>query len=160
MGKTEWFVTDKEDWGKTSLDFNDRNFRLIRTTVNFDDHTYNETTYGSKSHPDNPMDRIIILAGWIDRADRFFESQQIEGIECFGFELSATKYGSNPDTNIHTLWFDTETKIPVKTEFEWLQADGPRKRVQDHFEWDPELPTETFIPNIPADFTPEATSDG
>jgi outer membrane lipoprotein-sorting protein len=160
LQKTEWYVTDKEDWGKTSFDFNDKNFRLIQTTVNFADRSYKETTHGSASHPDNPMDRIISLAGYIDRADRFFESEQIDGIECFGFELSAKKYGSNPDTNIHTLWFDAVTMLPVKTEFQWLQDDGPRKMVQDQFEWNPELPAETFIPEIPADFALEANSDG
>ena len=160
LQKTEWYVTDKDDWGKTSFDFNDKNFRLIQTTMNYADHSYNQITYGSASHPDNPMDRIIFLAGYIDMADRFFESQQIEGIECFGFELSAKKYGSNPDTNIHTLWFDAETMLPLKTEFQWLQDDGPRKMVLDQFEWNSELPAETFIPEIPADFTLEANSDG
>jgi outer membrane lipoprotein-sorting protein len=156
VGKTEWYVTDKDDWGKTSFDFNDKNFRLYQTTVDFDDRSYKEITHGSRSHPNNPMDRIIFLAGWIDKADRFFESQQIEGIECFGFELSAKKYGSNPDTHIHTLWFDTVTMLPVKIEFDWLQDDGPRKRVLDQFEWNADLPVETFIPEIPADFTLEA----
>ena len=74
LRKTEWYVTDKEDWGKTSFDFNDKNFRLIQTTVNYADRTYKQITHGSTSHPDNPMDRIIFLAGYIDRADRFFES--------------------------------------------------------------------------------------
>jgi len=106
------------------------------------------------------MDQIFFLAGYINRADRFFESQQIEGIECFGFELSAKKYGSNPDTHIHTLWFDAVTKLPVKMEFAWLQDDGPRKMVKDQFEWNADLPVETFIPEIPADFTPEENSDG
>ena len=156
LRKTEWYVTDKEDWGKTSFDFNDRNFRLIQTTVNFAGRSYKEITHGSKSHPDNPMDRIFFLAGYIDRADRFFESQQIEGIECFGFELSAKKYGSNPDTHIHTLWFDAVTMLPVKMEFEWLQDDGPRKMIKVQFEWNAELPVETFVPEIPADFTLEA----
>lgn len=160
LQKTEWYVTDKDDWGKTSFDFNDRNFRLIQTTVNFGDRSFKEITHGSKSHPNNPMDNIIFLTGYIDRADQFFESQQIDGIECFGFELSAKKYGSNPDTHIHTLWFDAVTMLPVKTEFEWFQDDGPRKRIQDQFEWDPELPAETFIPEIPADFTPEVNNDG
>ena len=153
LRKTVWYVTDKADWGKTSFDFNDKNFRLIQTTVNFADRSYKETTHGSKSHPNNPMDRIFFLAGYIDKADRFFESRQIEGIECFGFELSAKKYGSNPDTSIHTIWFDTETMLPVKMEFEWLQDDGPRKKVLDQFKWNAELPAETFIPEIPADFT-------
>jgi len=160
LRKTEWYVTDKDDWGKTSFDFNDRNFRLIQTIVNFADRSYKEITHDSKSHPDNPMDNIIFLADHIDKADRFFESRQIEGIECFGFELSAKKYGTNPDTNIHTLWYDAETKLPVMMEFQWLQNDGPRKMVMDQFEWDPELPVETFITKIPADFTLETNSDG
>ena len=105
------------------------------------------------------MDWIIFLAEQIDKADRFFESKQIEGVECFGLELSAKKYGTNPDTSIHTLWFDAETKLPVKVEYDWLQDDGPRKRIMDQFEWDQELPAETFIPEIPADFTQKANND-
>jgi outer membrane lipoprotein-sorting protein len=152
LRKTEWYVTDKEDWGKTSFDFNDKNFKLIQTTVNFADRSYSQITHGSTSHPDNPMDRIIFLAGWIDKADRFFESELIDGIECFGFELSAKKYGSNPDTSIYTLWFNSETMLPVRVESEGLQDDGPRKKVLDQFEWNPDLPADIFIPKIPEGF--------
>jgi outer membrane lipoprotein-sorting protein len=152
LRKTVWYVTDKSDWGKTSFDFNDENFRLIQTTLHYHDRSYKEITHGSKSHPDNPMDWIISLAGYIDRADRFFESRQIDGIDCFGFELSAKKYGSNPDTHIHTLWFDAVTMLPVKMEFQWLQDDGLRKMIKDQFEWNAELPVETFIPEIPEGF--------
>jgi outer membrane lipoprotein-sorting protein len=150
--ETEWYVTDKDDWGKTSFDFNDRNFRLTKTTVNFTDRSYRKETYDNTSHPDNPMDWIIFLVDYIDRADRFFESRQIEGVECFGFELSAKKYGDNPDTSIHTLWFDSETMLPVRVESEGLQDDGPRKKVLDQFEWNPELPADTFVPVIPEGF--------
>ena len=48
--------------------------------------------------------------------------------------------------------------LPVQTEFQWLQDDGPRKMVLDQFEWDSELPAETFIPEIPTDFILEANS--
>ena len=160
LQQTEWFFTDKSDWGQTSLDFNDRNFKLIQTVVNYTGHSYREITHGSASHPDNPMDRIIFLIDWIDKADRFFENEEIEGVKCFGFELSAKKYGTNPETSIHRLWFDAETNLPVKIESEWLQDDGPRKTVQDQFEWNSELPAETFIPEIPAGFTLETPSDG
>ena len=150
--KTEWYITNKDDWGKTSFDFNDRNFRLIQTTLYFPGRSYSEITYGSRSHPDNPMDQIIFLTVRIYKADRFFESRQIDGIECFGFELSAKKYGQNPDTYIHTLWFDSETMLPVRMEFEQLKDDGLRKTVLDQFEWNPELPADTFVPVIPEDF--------
>jgi outer membrane lipoprotein-sorting protein len=159
LGKTEWYVTDKDDWGKTSFDFNDKNFKLIQTTVNYADRTYREVTYGSTSHPNNPMDWIIFLADYIDKADRFFESKQIDGIECFGFELSAKKYGTNPDTSIHTLWFDAGTKLPVRIEHQRLGSNGPIKTVCDQFEWDPELPADTFIPEIPDGFTMESNSE-
>jgi outer membrane lipoprotein-sorting protein len=152
LRKTEWYVTDKEDWGKTSFDFNDKNFRLILTTVNFDDRSYSQITHSSISHPDNPMDWIIFLADYIDKADRFFENELIDGIECFGFELSAKKYGSNPDTSIYTLWFNRETMLPVRVESEGLQDDGPRKKVLDQFEWNPELPADTFVSKIPEGF--------
>lgn len=153
VGETEWYVTDKDDWGKTSFDFNDRNFRLTKTTVNFSDRSYREETYDNTSHPDNPMDRIIFLAGYIDTADRFFESRQIDGVECFGFELSAKKYGDNPDTSIHTLWFDSETMLPVLIEHEGLEENGPSKTILDQFEWNAELPADTFVPEIPEGFT-------
>jgi outer membrane lipoprotein-sorting protein len=152
LRKTVWYVTDKSDWGKTSFDFNDRNFRLIQTSVNFADRTYKIIMHDSRSHPNNPMDHIIFLTGLVHKADRILENEQIEGIECFGFELSAKKYGTNPDTSKHRLWFDVETKLPVRMEFEWLQDDGPRLMVKDQFQWDPELPAETFIPEIPLDF--------
>ena len=151
--ETEWYVIEKEDWAKTSLDFNDRNFKLIQTTVNFGNRSYKQITHGSRLHPNNPMDRIIFLASWIDKADRFFERQLIDGIECFGFELSAKKYGSNPDTSIHTLWFDSETMLPVRVESAGVQDDGPRKTALDQFEWNPELPSETFVPEVPEGFT-------
>jgi hypothetical protein len=32
--------------------------------------------------------------------------------------------------------------------------------VKDQFEWNADLPVETFIPEIPADFTLEANNDG
>ena len=48
LRKAVWYVTDKEDWGKTSFDFNDKNFRLIQTTVNFGNRSYKEIAHGSK----------------------------------------------------------------------------------------------------------------
>lgn len=152
LRRIEWFEVDKEDWAETSFDFNDPNFGLIQTTVDFARHSYTVVKHGHKSHPDNPMDRIIFLAGMIDKADERLEDTEIEGLECFGFKLSAKKYGTNPDTSVHWLWFDSETKLPVRMEFEWLEDDGPRKMIKDQFEWNPQLPEDIFVPRIPAGF--------
>ncbi|MHC4396000.1 MAG: hypothetical protein ACYS1A_10140 [Planctomycetota bacterium] len=153
LQRTEWFAVNKDDWGKTSLDFNDENFVLWQTTVDFSNSSYKETKYGYQSHPDNPMDRIIFHAGIIDRADYMLNNTEIEGVECFGFEISAKKYGTNPETSKHRLWFDVETKLPVRMEFEWLEDDGPRTMVTDRFEWNPDLDEDFFTPHIPPDFT-------
>lgn len=153
--QTDYFVVDKGDWGQTSLDFNDKAFSLTQTTVQFGDSSYRIVKHGSESHPDNPMDRIIWLASLLNEADRFWEDEEIEGIQCFGFEVSAKKYGTNPDGMLHRLWFDARTKLPVKMEFERLdEGDGkPRRMVTDQFQWNPEIPAETFMPEIPEDFT-------
>ncbi len=55
---TKWYTTNKDDWGKTSFDFNERNFRLTKTTVDFSDRSYSEQTYDNTLHPNNPMDWI------------------------------------------------------------------------------------------------------
>jgi len=153
--QTKFFVPDKKYWGKTSFDFNDKDFKLTQTTVNFSDRTYRVVNHDSKSHPDNPMDHIIRIADMLNRADRFWQDEEIDGVKCFGFELSAKKYGSNPDTHKHKMWFDAKTKLPVRMEFAWVQTQGPGKEVRDEFQWNPAFAVGTFTPEIPADFTVE-----
>jgi anti-sigma factor RsiW len=151
---TEWYCVEKEDMADTSMDFNDKNYRLKKTTVNYAAKTFAEETYGADSHPGNPMDRIWQPIGFIERADRILENTFIDGSECFGLELSAKKYGTNPDSAIHRLWFDVRTNLPVRLEFETVSDDGiQRRQVWDQFEWNPELPEDTFVPQIPGGFT-------
>jgi outer membrane lipoprotein-sorting protein len=149
--KTEWYVFKEIDTKETGFEIEDKDIHLIRTIINFDSQTYEVSGYPKTRHP---MHGIIFLAGLVDRADRMLEKQIIDEIECFGFEISAKKYGDNPDTSKHRLWFDAQTKLPVRMEHEWWQNDGTKKsvRVLDQFEWDPELEEDTFVPKIPAGF--------
>ncbi|MHC4096217.1 MAG: hypothetical protein ACYSU3_09180, partial [Planctomycetota bacterium] len=133
--KTEWFITDQNSWTETDLDFNTEEFKLIQTIVHYTHKTFQVITHGHKSHPENPLDRIVFLVGMLHKADRILENEIIEGI-----------------THIHTLWFDAKNKLPVKMVFEWLQDDGPRMMVTDQFQWSPDLPEDTFVPEIPEDF--------
>jgi len=155
LRKTEWFVIEKDDMAPTSLDFNDKNFRLVHTVVDYDAQTYEQVTHGRDTRPRHPMDRIRFLVGWVDRADRILENKVIDEIECFGFELSAKKYGSNPDHMIHRLWFDVATNLPVRMEFESVSESSGRKslHVKDQFDWNPEFPADYFVPEIPPGFT-------
>ena len=151
LHKTEWYVIEKEDWDETPFDIS--NFPLTKTTVNFENNTYKIITYDGNSRPRHPMDRIRGVLGYVDVADRILENTTIEEIECFGLEISAKKYGSNPDSMLHRLWLDVETKLPVRMEFEWLQDDGPRRTIKHQFKWNPKLPADTFTPNVPEGFT-------
>lgn len=151
--ETNYYVSDIKDWSKPRFDLKDPNGTLTQTHVNFDKRTYSVTKRDRAFHSGNAMDRIIFIAGMLDRADRFWEKKVINGIECFGFELSAKKYGTNPDTHKHRMWFDIQTKLPVKTEFEWVQTEGPRLDIRETFQWNPAFPAETFTPTIPEDYT-------
>ena len=153
--KMKWYAIKKEGLKEIKSDFSDQNFRLIETIVNFTNKTYSVATYEGSSQHRHPMDRILFLAGLVNQADHVLDNMEIDGIECFGFEISAKKYGDNLEENKHRLWFDIETKLPVRMEFEYWQSDGKTKsvRVRDHFEWDVELPKDMFTPKIPEGFT-------
>lgn len=150
---TEWFVIEKKDMAPTSLDFNDEAFRLIHTVLDYDARTYRQVTHGRETRPRHPMDRIRFLVGYVDRADEILDNSVIDGIECFGFKLSAKKYGSNPDHMLHRLWFDVTTNLPVRMEFEFVSESTGRRvlDVKDQFAWDLDVPADFWAPQIPPD---------
>ena len=80
----------------------------------------------------------------------------IEGCNCLGFEISAGKYGDNPEQWIDCIWFDIETKLPVRIEEHGRPVtDHPEKTftiIKDQFDYNPELPADTFIPETPEGF--------
>ena len=155
VGKTEWYAIAKEDRPQANADFKEDNFKLIHTTVNFSDKTYSVATYTQDDGPRHPIDNILFRAGYADQADRTLANTEIEGIECFGFQIGAKKFGNNADTDKYRLWFSAETNLPVRIEFEWWQNNETKKsvRVLGNFQWNPELPDDTFTPQIPEGFT-------
>ena len=159
--KKKWYRIEKENHDAASVEFNERNFRLIETIVNYTNKTYSVATYEDTSRHRHPMDRILFLASLVNQADRILENIEIEGIECFGIEVSAIKYGNNSPNDKHRMWFDMETKLPVRMESEYWQPDDKSKsiRIRGHFQWDPELDKETFVPIIPEDFELVETSE-
>jgi outer membrane lipoprotein-sorting protein len=150
---TEWNIIEKDDDAPTSLDFNDKNFRLVQTTVDYEARTWRQIT--RHQMPRHPVDQMAFIIELIDRADRFYESADLDGVKCFSFEVSAKKYGTNPDGALHGVWFDTVTKLPVRMEVHWPNRDGTAvtTTVQDQFQWDPLWPADLFVPQIPAGFT-------
>ena len=155
LQKIELYVIEKRSSQETGFDLDDKNFRLIHTIINCEDNTYSVATYTKDDGHQHPMGRILFLAGLVNQADRILENTEIEGIECFGVEVSANKYGNNSPNDKHRMWFDMETKLPVRMGFEYWQSDGKTKsvKVRDQFQWDPELSDDTFTPKIPKGFT-------
>ena len=79
--------------------------------------------------------------------------QVVDGRKCVGFEISASKYGSNPETWLDRVWFDEETRLPVRIEKSGRPVTGDASRtfttIQDQFDYAPQLPPDTFVPQEP-----------
>jgi outer membrane lipoprotein-sorting protein len=153
LAQTVWFALDESPLEgpfemrdgtavkETSADFQSKTFRVV-------DHT-------DSPQPRHPMRDILFVAGLLSQADHFYENAEIDGIVCFGFEVSAKKYGDNPDGMLHRVWLDRATYLPVRIEFVWPPngTRGTRTEVKEQFEWNPLLPDGFFTPQIPGDFT-------
>jgi outer membrane lipoprotein-sorting protein len=155
---TEWCVIQKHDNAPTSLDFNDKDYRLVQTTVDYDARTCKQIEHRQTTWLRHPMDHIAFIISLIDQADRFYESAEIDGAACFGFDVSAKKYGTNPDGAFHRVWFDKATNLPVRMETHWPTSDGAGVSVTvlEKFEWNPVLPENFFTPQVPPGFTLDA----
>ncbi|MEN6577738.1 MAG: hypothetical protein ABFD90_15450 [Phycisphaerales bacterium] len=127
---------------------------LTETVVDFTAQTYRVTEHGGRTLPRHPMANILFIAGLIDKADRFCESSQIDGVPCFEFDVSAKKYGDNPDGVFHRVWFDAATSLPMRMESHWPGRDGSGESVtiQEQFDWNPVLPEDFVSPRIPPEF--------
>ncbi len=128
------------------------------TLVDYAEKTCRITAHLGQRPPRHPMTRILFLAGLIDRADRFYESAEIDGDKCFGFDVSAKKYDDNPDGAFHRIWLDAATNLPVRMETHWPNDDGAgaSTTVQEQFDWNPEWPEGFFLPQVPPGFTVKA----
>ena len=106
-----------------------------------------------------PVERMRFYVRLLDKADKLLGEKVIEDRNCVGFEISAGKYGDNPQEWLDRIWFDIDTKLPVLIEQERgcprdkTKTDfHPSIRVQEQFDYNPELPADTFIPKTPERF--------
>lgn len=156
LARTTWFVLE----GKSPEGpFEPRDSSVVaETNVDFQKKTFRVIEHTGSSQPRHLMRSILFVVGLLDRADYFYEAVEIDDVPCFGFDISAKKYGDNPDGMLHRAWFDAETDLPVRMEFEFVSESSGRKviQVKDQFEWNPALPDDFFAPQIPPDFTPAA----
>jgi len=131
----------------------------LHHSIRFDLESYfihkGEGSFGNR----DPIERMRFYVRLLDKADRLLGEEVIEERRCVGFEISASKYGDNPEEWLDRIWFDIDTKLPVLMEHERTcprdktQTDfHPYIDVRDRFDYNPQLPANTFIPWIPEGF--------
>jgi hypothetical protein len=141
LREVQWYVPGKTHRLMISCRNDTRSFTILQA--------------GDLPTEGNPIDRMKFMVGLIDKADQLLGQQEIEGHKCVGFQINASKYGDNPDTNVTRIWFDEKTKLPVKTELMRPSSHPSIVRttmVEDQFDYHPELPDDVFLPRIPAGY--------
>ena len=142
LREIQWYIPDGND--------------MIQTGVRFDLKCYSSIKHKGSFGANDPVERMRFYVGLLDKADRRLGEEVFENRNCVGFEISAGKYGNNPEQWIDCIWFDIETKLPVRIEKHGRPVtDHPDKTfttIQDKFDYNPELPADTFTPWIPEGF--------
>ena len=136
---------------------------MIQTSVRFDSGNFSVCRHGGSFGRQNPIDRLRFYVHLLDQADRQLAPEMIDGHLCAAFELRASLYGDNPDTWIDQIWFDVNTRLPVRLEHHGRPVTGDSLKTStqicDEFDYDARLPPDTFTPWIPSGFVEVQTED-
>jgi hypothetical protein len=139
LRETQWYVPDGND--------------MLQHYVRYDQGCYGALRHRGSFGMDDPVERMRFYVGLLDEADRRLGEQVIAGRNCVGFEIRASKYGSNPETWVDRIWFDTETRLPMQIEQAGRPVTGDPTstftKVMDQFRYGAQLPADTFIPQAP-----------
>ena len=142
LREIQWYVPDGEGTLQHSIRYDLKSY-------------FTHSGEGSFGNYD-PVERMRSFVSLWDKADKLLGEKVIEGHDCVGFEISASKRGDNPEEWIDCIWFDVETKLPVRIEQRGIpvtgQADETFTIIQDQFDYDPDLSADTFVPRIPEGF--------
>ena len=139
LRETQWYVPDGDGTRQHSVRFDLKSY-------------FTHTGQGGFGNYD-PVDRMRFYVGLIGEADSLLGEDVIDGTQCVGFEISASKYGDNPGDWTDCIWFDVETKLPVRLEKRGRpvtnQPDKTFTTIQSEFDYDPYLSADTFVPETP-----------
>ena len=124
--------------GKTAVVIMPQKKKYIRADI-----PYNKLSELTSDYED-PRD---ILSHLMSGEHKELGTKIIDGVKVQGIE--ATVLGMLKGC----LWVDVATEYPVRMELEYEKDEVEITAVMDGFEWNPELASDLFEPNIPADFT-------
>jgi len=144
LRETQWYVPEGNNMIQTGVRFDPASYSVCRHQGGFGNH--------------DPVERMRFYVMVLEKSNnkRLLGEREIEGRPCVGFEVNASEYGDNPEWWLDRIWFDIDTKLPVLREHERpcpqdkVQPDcQPCIRIQDQFDYEPKLPADAFVPDIP-----------
>ena len=135
LREVQWYVPDGGD--------------MIQHYVRYDHRCYGALRHKGSFGVIDPIERARSFVGLLDKADKVFGEELIDGHNCVGFEAHVSKSDDHPDTWMARIWFDTQTKLPVR--IEELTGDASRTvtTIMDQFIYNAQLPVDTFVPQPP-----------
>ncbi len=132
---------------------------LMSYHVSFEHQCYTIKIREGGAYKRDPMTKLRWYVGLLPKADRILETQVFEDRECVGFEIGAGQSGDDPERRVERIWFDVETKLPVRIEKHGIPVtDSPGQTVtfiDDRFEYHAQIPADMFEPVIPNPDEPE-----
>lgn len=139
LREIQWYVPDGDG--------------MLQHYVRYDLRCYGTTRHQGRFAVDDPVTCMRALAEQLDKADRLLGEAAIEGHHCVGFETSVRQSDGHPDTWMARIWFDIQTKLPVRIEELGLPVTGDGSRtvttIMDQFTYNAQLPADTFVPQPP-----------
>lgn len=147
LRETQWYISNADG--------------LTQTCVRFKSHDYQIDKHPKPAKVIDHVARLREIVSAIDRADRRLGLEEIDGRKCVGFEIATAKIDGPHEKDISRIWFNVETKLPVRIESENSNMDdtpafahGIRGMINtlDQFDWSPQFPANTFAPVIPDEF--------
>ncbi len=144
LRESQWYVPHADELTQTSVCYNDK--------------TYTVTHHPKTREEVDLMTRMESLAQLLSESGRRLGTASVEGQDAVEFEITAKKIAAQADEAAVHIWLDQATKMPLKITWKSVDHSFPvyivaRILVQDHFDWNPALPADTFEPEIPAGFT-------
>ena len=139
LREIQWYVPDGGD--------------MIQSYIRYDLKCYGHLRHKGSFGVTEPVERMRFFIGLLDKADKVLGEEAIDGHICVGFEIRTSKYSDTPDTGLDRIWYDTQTKLPVRIE----QSDWPvtgdaastSTTVMDQFIYNAQFPADTFVPQPP-----------
>jgi outer membrane lipoprotein-sorting protein len=142
LREIQWYVPDGDN--------------MVQCSVRFDLESYFTQTHTGKFGIVDPVEGMRFYVGLLDEAVRLLGTEVIDGCQCVGFEISTSKYEISPGQGIDRIWFDVETKLPVRIEHRGMPITGHPDEtgtiIQDQFDYNPDLAADTFVPKTPEGF--------